>query len=308
MMVENSHGLSVVIPAYNEEAGITRTLEELKEALSVLEIPWEIIVVNDGSSDRTREIVAQDKEVRLLDHPTNVGYGRSLKTGIFQCQYEWVGIIDADGTYPASEFPRLVNKMDQGFDMVIAARSNTEDHDSVIKAVSRKIYKTMVNILCGHRIKDPNSGLRIFKRCLALEFIEFLCDRFSFTTSLSVLSMMKPYFVCFEEIDYNSRAGTSHVRHIRDSLTTMMVLIQGVTYFNPIRFFCIMAIAMIFLIGFPAMCIAMLEMFTLSAYYMVFGCTVSLLFALGVIGEIIRVSSTRKEFNLHKDTRSNSTQ
>ncbi len=287
------NGLSFIVPAYNEEEGIRETLEELKDVLSATGLDHEIIVVDDASSDRTSEIVSGILCVALISHPVNMGYGKALKTGIEKARYDWVGIMDADGTYPADQIPFLVDEMSKGFDMVIASRGNTEEYDGLIKGLSRRIYKFLVNTISGHKIDDPNSGLRIFRRAVALEFHEFLCDRFSFTTSLSILSSMKPYCLKYVNIDYQARKGNSHVKHLRDSITTMRIMVEGVTYYNPLRFFILLVFTMILTVGFPAMVLALMRMHTLSLYYMIFGCTVSILIGIGVLADVVRVSCAK---------------
>ena len=91
-------GLSMIIPAYNEEAGLAHSLDMLLTTLATLDINWEVIVVNDGSSDRTVQVASAYHQVRLVSHPVNIGYGNSLKTGILLARYDWIGICDADGS------------------------------------------------------------------------------------------------------------------------------------------------------------------------------------------------------------------
>lgn len=130
-----------------------------------------------------------------------------------------------------------------------------------------------------------------------MEFIQFLCGGFSFTTSLTILAAEKPCFMTYVPIRYEDRKGKSKVRHFRDSLRTLQLIVQGVTYYNPIKFFIIMAMFMIAFIGFPAMLLAVFRMYTLSAYYMLFGCVVSLLVAIGVLGDIVRISMAKLNQN-----------
>jgi glycosyltransferase involved in cell wall biosynthesis len=279
-----------LVPAYNEQGGIRDTLVELSAVLGALGRPFEVIVVNDGSRDDTAAQAASVPGVRVISHPVNIGYGNALKTGILNARHEWIGIIDADGTYPCQDLPRLLEQMDKGFNMVVGERSNIHEHDRPLKNVMRRIYKASIRFLAGNDIRDPNSGFRIFEKRIALEFFDFLCGTFSFTTGLTILAFEKPYFVCYVPIQYQERVGKSHVRHVRDSIRTIQLIIQGVTYYNPLKFFVLLALAMVGLVGFPAMCLAMLNFFTLSGYYMIFGCTVSLLLGLGLVGDIVRVT------------------
>ncbi|MDP3791598.1 MAG: glycosyltransferase family 2 protein [Candidatus Omnitrophota bacterium] len=294
--MDNMHGISYVVPAYNEENGIGETTERLHKTLKTLGISYEIIVVNDGSHDKTREIAESYKNIILVNHPINVGYGNSLKSGIQRARYDWIGIIDADGSYPVEEIPNFVKEMDSGFDMVIGSRKNTAKLDKPIKKFSRWIFKKIIKIVIKDDIEDANSGFRIFKRDLAINFFPFLCGTFSFTTSLTILAMGKSYFIKHIPIQYKFRKGKSKVMHGRDSIRTIKYIVQGITFFDPIKFFIILSACMIFVVCIPAMTLALFRMHTLSLYYMIFGVVVTLLLAIGVLGDIIRISSSRKEW------------
>lgn len=293
-----AYGLSILIPAYNEQGGIRRTLEELLQVLAGLNRPYEVIVINDGSRDDT---VAQATMpgVRVISHPTNIGYGNALKTGILNARHEWVGIIDADGTYPCEDLPLLLEQMDKGFNMVVGERANIHKHDKPFKRLMRRIYKSSIRFLAGNNIRDPNSGFRIFEKCIALEFLDFLCGTFSFTTGLTILAFEKPYFVGYVPIEYRVRVGKSHVRHVRDSIRTIQLIVQGITYYNPLKFFVLLTMAMVVLVGFPAMCMALLRLYTLSGYYMIFGCTASILLGLGLLGDIVRVTGGKIQASMN---------
>lgn len=293
-MDQAEHGLTMIVPAFNEEEGIGHTLDLLLQTLPGMGIPFEIIVVDDGSRDGTAEAAAKREGVRVISHPVNIGYGNALKTGILNARYDWIGIIDADASYPVERIPDLAAEMAKGFDMVIGKRENISDLDRPFKRAMRRIYVGLVNIVTGARIEDPNSGLRIFRKELALEFFQFLCGAFSFTTSLTVLSMEKPAFLKFVPVTYLPRKGTCKVAHFRDSLRTLQLIMQGVGYYNPVKVFVFLAMLMIFTVGFPAMLLALFNMHTLSAYYMIFGCTVALMFSIGVLGDIVRISAMRK--------------
>lgn len=296
--MNNRNGISYIVPAYNEESGIRDTIARLHKTLKMLAIPYEIIVVNDGSQDKTREISEQCNNIFLINHPMNIGYGNSLKSGIKNARYDWIGIIDADGSYPIEDIPNLVKEMRNGFDMVIGSRKNTAKIDKLVKKLFRWIFKKIIKIVIKNNIEDANSGFRMFKRDLAMNFFPFLCGTFSFTTSLTIFAMGKACFVKYIPINYNPRKGSSKVRHLRDSLQTLQYIVQGITFFNPIKFFSILSFCMILIVCIPAMVFALFRMHTLSLYYIVFGTTVTLLIALGVLGDIIRISLTQIMPNL----------
>ncbi len=295
IIMKSNPGLSYIVPAYNEEDSIGNTIQRLHSVLSTLDMPYEIIVVNDGSHDKTAEIARQLNNSTLINHPINIGYGNSLKTGIRSAQYEWIGIVDADGTYPIEDIPRLIREMHNGFDMVIGSRENTVILDKHIKKLFRWIFKKIIKLVVKDNIEDPNSGFRVFKRELAMHFLPFLCGTFSFTTSLTILSMGQSCFVKYIPIKYLQRKGHSKVRHFRDSIMVIQYIVQGITYFNPIKFFVVLSFCMIIVVCIPAMFLALFRMYALSLYYMIFGATVTLLMAIGVLADIIRISANRKD-------------
>ena len=296
MISAEQEGLSFIIPAYNEEQGISATIETLDKSLKNAGIDYEIIVVNDGSTDQTYENAKNFNDIRIISHPVNAGYGRAIKTGISNSKYNWIGIIDADGTYPIDIIPQLIQHMEKGFDMVIAERINLDDHDSFLKGFFRKIYKTIVKITFHADLKDPNSGLRIFSKKIAMIHFPFLCNTFSFTTSLTTLFYGRGAFIGHVPITYKTRFGKSKVHNIRDSFTTILLIIQGLTFYNPILFFLLLSIGIIIFICIPAMILAMASMHTLSLYYMVFGSLISVLIAFGILVDAVRISSVKDDY------------
>ena len=231
----------------------------------------------------------------LLRNPGNSGYSAAIKKGLLEATYEWVGIIDADGSYEIDAIPRLVAEAEKGFDMVVGNRKNIRLTDSIFKRFFRSILQLIVRLLVDKQIKDINTGFRIMRKSAVMEFFPFLCSTFSFTTSLSIFFAERGLFVSDISTVYRTREGYSKVRHIRDSLRAFHMILQGVTYFNPIKTFVFIAALMLIFVCIPAMCLAMLHMFTLSAYYMIFGSIVTLLLGLGILGDIVRISGMRSE-------------
>ena len=295
MIVKSNHGISYIVPAYNEEKSIGDTLQRLQCILTTIAIQYEIIVVNDGSHDKTAEIAGQLNNITIINHPINIGYGNSLKTGIRSAQYAWIGIVDADGSYPIEDIPFMVREMHNGFDMVIGARENIATIDKPVKTFFRFIFKRIIRFVIADKIEDANSGFRIFRREVAVIFFPFLCGTFSFTTSLTILAAGQSYFIKYLPIQYQARIGKSKVNHIHDSVRVIQYIIQGITFFNPLKFFILLAFAMGVLVCIPAMVLAVFRMATLSLYFMIFGTTLTLLIALGVIGDIIRVALTKMD-------------
>lgn len=290
----NGRGLTFVVPAYNEENNIAATIERLTETLAGLGLPSELIVINDGSTDGTRQAASGFDNITLINHPHNIGYGNSIISGVLKARFDWIGIVDADGSYPIEDIPRLVEEMVNGYDMVVGSRVNISDHDSFIKRIFREIFKKTVSVLNDNRIEDPNSGLRIFKREVVLRLQPFLCGTFSFTTSISILMSGLYYFIKYVPITYQKRIGHSKVRHIRDSVQALQFILQGVEFFNPMKFFVILACLMLLLVYLPALLLHLLGSSTLAFYYTMFGTAVSLMLGMGALGDILRISSFKR--------------
>jgi len=175
---------SVVVPVYNEEAAILGTLEKLHASLATCSIPCEIIVVDDGSTDRTPELLRGRDDVRVLRHERNRGYGGALKTGIRHARHPLIVITDADGSYPNERIPDLVAHAVEA-DMVVGARTSENVEYSPIRSVPKWFLKRFAEWLTRRKIPDINSGLRVFRKEAVARFLRILPDSFSFTTTIT---------------------------------------------------------------------------------------------------------------------------
>jgi glycosyltransferase involved in cell wall biosynthesis len=245
--------ISVVIPVYNEENSINNTIKEVKKVLkkNKLDRGSEIIVVNDGSTDKTREIV-EKTDVILINNPVNTGYGYSLKKGIEIAKNNTIVITDADSTYPFDVVPEMLKIKEQGFDLVVGARTGKNYKQSFLKSVLRRVFKALVEYVSGKKIKDINSGLRIFDKSLVIKYFPRLCNTFSFTTSQTLSYLMNNHFVTYVDIDYHKREGKSKVRIIRDSFISLKYILESCIYYDPLKIFTLLSKICIFLslIGF----------------------------------------------------------
>lgn len=231
-------GLSVVIPAYNEEQGMPGVLAHLFDDLSGIDIPYEIIVVDDGSQDKTAEIIRQHAHVRLITHETNRGYGAALKTGIRFATYDLICITDADGTYPNERIPDLLRRVvEQHSDMVVGARTGERVNIPLVRRPAKWVIGQLANFVCGRQIPDINSGFRLFRRDSVIPFWNILPAGFSFTTTITLCMLTNDYLVNYMPIDYHARAGKSKIKPIRDTLNFVQLILRIALYFAPLKIF-----------------------------------------------------------------------
>jgi glycosyltransferase involved in cell wall biosynthesis len=226
--------VTVIIPAYNEESSIGDTIEKVEMVLTQSQIPHEVIVVDDGSTDQTFS-VSQPSGARVIRHEKNRGYGAALKTGIRAAQYELIIITDADGTYPVDRIPEILNKL-QTADMVVGARVSQNVDIPLVRRPAKWILKRLSEYITGYRIPDLNSGLRGF-RCQFLEqYFSVLPEKFSFTTTLTVAMLCDNYKITYVPIDYYKRLGKSKIVPW-DFVNFVTLVLRLSMLFNPLKVF-----------------------------------------------------------------------
>ncbi len=243
--VRSAADLSVVIPAFNEEKGIGQTIAEVRQSLSHLPIDFEILIVDDGSSDGTRA-AAEKSGARVIVNEENRGYGFSLKRGITAGTATYVAIIDADGTYPADAIPGML-EMARSADMVVAARPSNMANVPLIRRPAKFILNNFANFLAQRKIPDLNSGLRVIKRTSLERFLFLLPNGFSFTTTITLCMICSELSVKYTPIDYRRRIGKSSMR-ATDFFNFLLLVLRAIVLFNPLRVFLPVG-ALLFLLG-----------------------------------------------------------
>jgi glycosyltransferase involved in cell wall biosynthesis len=232
MMTANHAPISVVIPAYNEQDSIGDQVAAVKNALR--ENEFEIIVVNDGSGDKTSQN-ARTAGARVVEHSSNLGYGAALKTGIRAASFDAIGIIDADGTYPADSIPELASSL-QNADMVVGARTGSDVNVPTIRKPAKYILRKLATRIAEQPIPDLNSGLRVFRKDCVQQYFPILPDKFSFTSTVTLAYMSDGYHVRYLPVNYHKRIGKSKIIpwHFMDFLILILRLSM---MFNPLKVF-----------------------------------------------------------------------
>ena len=240
-----NQSMSIIIPAYNEEAAVGKVIDSVKEFANSCKYDYEIIVIDDGSSDNTADIIKKKEEVILIQHSFNKGYGASLKHGIKQARFDNVIIIDADGTYPSDKIPELVKYLDE-YDMVVASRTGKDVRIPILRKFAKYILNILANYLSGKKIPDLNSGFRALKKEAVIRFFNILPSGFSFTTTITLALMTNDYQIKYVPISYNHRNKESKFHPVKDTISMFTLIIRAILYFNPLKIFVPLSIVLVF--------------------------------------------------------------
>ena len=228
--------VSVIIPAYNEAESVTETVHSIRETLEKAGVSGEIILVDDGSTDNTA-VLGEAAGARVIKNRVNRGYGSALKLGIAEAGSRIIAITDADGTYPVERIPDLLRRMEQtGADMVVGARTGS----TVKVPLHRRPFKWMLRCIAQYIVEQPipdlNSGLRVFKKTMALRYFSLYPNGFSFTSTITVASMCDEMNVEYVPVNYYKRTGKSKIVPV-DFFAFVLLVLRLSVLFKPLRVF-----------------------------------------------------------------------
>ncbi len=275
--------LTVVIPAFNEERGVGPVVRGLWDVFERHQIQAEIIVVDDGSSDGTAHAAAA-AGARVLNHRSNRGYGAALKTGITAASNDIIAITDADGTYPSEMIPQLLEGLEQA-DMVVGARTGRNVHIPWVRRPAKWALKKLANYVTNAQIPDLNSGLRVFRRDIAMQYFSILPDLFSFTTTITLAMHCDKYAVSYIPIDYHQRTGRSKIVPW-DAGSFAVLILRTAMLFRPLRVF-LPIVALCLTYGTVKMTIDMMRDPNISASAMLAFMSALLILLIGMLGDAV---------------------
>lgn len=240
--------LSIILPAKNEAAAIGATVEKIHVQLEQmgLEASAEVLVVNDGSTDDTAA-VAEAAGARVVHHPYSKGNGAAIKTGARAAQGEVLVFMDADGQHDPADIPRLLDKLNQGHDMVVGARQKGSQA-SVGRGLANGLYNRLASWMTGHKVEDLTSGFRAVRADKFREFLYLLPNGFSYPTTSTMAFFRAGYSVAYVPIHAAKRIGKSHIRLLRDGTRFLLIIFKIGTLFSPLKIFAPVALVM-FLLG-----------------------------------------------------------
>jgi len=226
--------VSIIIPAYNEAAHVADEVHAVRKVLRDSGWEFEIIVVDDGSTDGTAEKAAA-AGVRVIRHPRNRGYGAALKRGIAASRHDWILITDADGTYPAETIPLLLGRAADN-DMVVGARIGANVAIPLERRPAKWFLRKLASYLADQNLTDLNSGLRLMRKDLVQRYVHLLPSGFSFTTTITLACACNDHLVEYVAIDYLPRRGNSKIRP-RHAYDFTMLILRTIVFFNPLKVF-----------------------------------------------------------------------
>ena len=225
--------LTVIVPVYNEEGAVEDTVRRLKPFAE--KNGWRIIVVNDGSTDKTGEILARIPGIKIITHPENKGYGHSLKTGIVNAKTPLIAFYDADGQHNPHDLGRLMENFGE-YDMLVGERGK-DSHRDRLRKPGKWLLSKAANFLTKRKIPDLNSGLRVIKREIILHLLHVMPDGFSFSTTSTVAFMNLGLNVGYHPITVSKRVGKSSVKPLKHGSNALLSIIRLILLFNPLRVF-----------------------------------------------------------------------
>jgi len=240
------NSLTVIIPAFNEEESIESTI------LNLLPVckghGWQILAIDDGSVDKTPFILKkfeEKKDLKVINHPYNKGYGSSLKSGIISADTDLVAFYDADGQHQPIDLMKMYEAF-SNYDMLVGERG-IDSHDDWMRKPGKWILSKTANFLTGKTIPDLNSGLRIAKKDVIKKMLSLFPDGFSFSTTSTIAYINLGYNVGYYPIRVNKRIGKSTVKHIKDGSNILLLILRLIVLFNPLKVFIPISFSFIFI-------------------------------------------------------------
>ena len=224
--------LSIIIPAKNEGAALGLLLGNLRGRYK----DAEIIVVDDGSSDQTSDVVTA-AGCRVVRHPYSKGNGAAIKTGARHASGQVLVFMDGDAQHRPEDIPRLLARLDEGYDMVVGARVSRKSQAGLHRAAANGFYNRFASWMSGHEVMDLTSGFRVVKASLFKRFLYLLPNGFSYPTTITMSFFRSGYSVAYEPIEVDKRIGKSHIRLWRDGVRFLLIIFKIGTLFSPLKLF-----------------------------------------------------------------------
>ncbi len=228
--------VSVVLPVYNERGHLRAEIDRIRDALTASPYTFEIIVVDDGSDDGSEVDLPAIDGIHLIRHAHNRGSGTARRTGTTAARGRIVVWTDVDMTYPNDEIPMMVKEL-EGYDHIVGARRTEEGTLRFLRVPAKWFIRKLASYLTDTDIPDLNSGLRAFRRDVAMQYVHHLPSGFSCVTTLTMSFLSNGYSIKYVPIDYSPRAGTSKFHWWRDTKRYLLQVVRMSLSYNPLKVF-----------------------------------------------------------------------
>ncbi len=229
--------ISVVLPAKNEAGGLPKTLDALRALLPGAEV----IVSDDGSTDQT-PLLAGSAGATVISAPYSMGNGAAIKRGARAATGEVIVFMDSDGQHDPAHIPRLLARLEQGYDMVVGAR-DWSGHAGAHRGLANTFYNWLASRMTGSRVMDLTSGFRAVRADKFREFLHLLPNGFSYPTTCTMAFFRSAYAVAYEPIPVHKRIGKSHIKPVRDGIRFLLIIFKIATLYSPLKLFVPAAVA-----------------------------------------------------------------
>lgn len=224
--------VSIVIPAKNEAEALKTFLPKLRAIRS----SDEIILVNDGSADETSDL-CRDYDVKEIKHPYSKGNGAAIKSGARAAAGDVIVFMDGDGQHQAEDIQKLLDKLEQGYDMVVGARSDRSSQATVGRWAANSLYNRLASWMVDSKIEDLTSGFRVVRKDKFKQFLYLLPNGFSYPTTSTMAFFRAGYSVGYVPIEVLKREGESHIRPFKDGLRFLLIIFKICTLYSPLKLF-----------------------------------------------------------------------
>lgn len=222
---------SIILPARNEAPSLKTLLPELKKN----QPDAEIIVVNDGSTDDTL-FICEENDVNVITHPYSIGNGGAIKTGARNATGEILVFMDADGQHKPEDINRFLQKLDEGYDLVVGARDSASQA-SLARKFANGLYNKLASYVTSSKVEDLTSGFRAARASKFREFISLLPNGFSYPTTSTMAFFRAGYPVTYIPIKAHKRIGKSHINMMKDGMRFLLIIFKVGTLYSPLKIF-----------------------------------------------------------------------
>jgi glycosyltransferase involved in cell wall biosynthesis len=282
--------ITVIIPTYNEEINIVKVVTKVNDVMTTLGNDFEIIVVNDGSTDGTKKS-AEEAGARVISHPYNIGNGAAVKTGLRNADGDIFVLLDGDGQHNPDDIPGLLEHISE-YDMVVGARGTTSEV-TFHRKLANKIYNSFASYMTAFKIEDLTSGFRVIRSHIARKFVNLLPNTFSYPSTITLATLMTGHSVKYVKIKTFYRGGKSKIKLLKDGTRFFLIITKVATLFSPLRIFLPMSFIFFVLGSLNYLYTYMLNQ-TFTNMSMLMYATSVIIFMMGLVAEQVAQLRTEK--------------